>query len=106
MKCLICENKAVARGLCHNCYQAATRDIKKGKQTWEKLEGYKIALPLKHKQKSEFRKAMDEIKQNSSTCYYAPPTNNFQYKPTDLPGQRLLLVDGLASPDLPTLSGS
>lgn len=92
MQCLVCGNKAVCRGLCHNCYQAALRDIKKGNKTWKKLEEYKVALPPKHKKISEFRKVMEEMEQHGGICHYAPP-QNISMKSSDLPGQRNLFVD-------------
>jgi hypothetical protein len=33
-----CEGHAVARGLCHACYESAFRIVRKGKTTWGELE--------------------------------------------------------------------
>lgn len=47
-KCLnpSCASKRSARGLCHACYQTASRLIRLGKTSWDRLESSGKCLPL------------------------------------------------------------
>jgi hypothetical protein len=51
VKCLglvpACTNGAVNRGLCHRCYQRASRDVRTRKTSWKRLIDAGLALRKK-----------------------------------------------------------
>ncbi len=60
--CIGCKKKKqiVGRGLCPACHQAARREIKAKRETWETLERKKLAEPITRK--GEFAKALEKTK--------------------------------------------
>lgn len=52
-----CEKKALHRGLCDGCYQAASRKVRAKFVTWAELEKVKLALPDVGRSLSPFMKA-------------------------------------------------
>jgi hypothetical protein len=71
MKCLTpeCENNAVIRGLCKNCYGVASRIIKSGDVSWAQLVTLGFAYEVKptlRRKTSLFAKALvNAIEQHS-----------------------------------------
>ena len=68
MKCLVqdCERESSCRGLCHSCYQTASRNIKTGRVTWKQLIIMGLAIDARTGtgHKGAFMRSLEEAEKN------------------------------------------
>lgn len=58
-KCLLCDNKSSARGLCKRCYSSARKKVADRTISWDKLVGMGLARPLQEKSANPFTAALN-----------------------------------------------
>lgn len=66
-QCLLpaCERGAYSRGLCRGCYCAAQRRIKDGRVTWEQLQEWKLAGPVR-RSRNPMAVALDKLQEETN----------------------------------------
>lgn len=67
--CLIpgCGREAKCRGLCHLCYQAATKRVQRGTTTWDWLVEHGLALDAKRPTRGYFASAFRNANESQFT---------------------------------------